>query len=74
MLSDEQLMEIAEKIDSFFIDICKEYNEHPLNITAITLGRLYIAAMAGKCTNEFKSMMQSIIDNQGIDTQNIVKH
>lgn len=74
MLSDEQLQLIGDRVDEFIIEICNEYKEHPLNISAIMLARMYIAAMAGKCTQDFKAILQSIIDNRGIIPDNVVKH
>ena len=74
MLSDEQLQLIGDQVDKFIIDICNQHQEHPLNISAIMLARMYIAAMAGKCTQDFKAILQSILDNESIITEDIVKH
>lgn len=59
-LTDEQIVEIAQKIDQMIIDIGKEYHPNGIEFSAIALGRLMVFTQQTGCFKTFSEMMTEI--------------
>ncbi len=59
-LTDEQIVEIAQKIDQMILDIGSEYHPTGIEFAAIALGRLMIFTKSVGCFHTFQQMMAEI--------------
>ena len=59
-LNDDQIVEIARKIDTFIMEIGKEYQPNGIEFSAIALGRLMVFTQQTGCFNTFSDMMKEI--------------
>ena len=59
-LTDEQIVDIAKKIDQFILDIGKEYQPTGIELSAIALGRLMVFTQQVGCFTTFAQMMGEI--------------
>ena len=59
-LTDEQIVEIARKIDTFIMEIGKEYQPSGIEFSAIALGRLMVFTQRTGCFKTFSEMMTEI--------------
>jgi hypothetical protein len=59
-LTDEQIVEIARKIDTFIMEIGKEYQPSGIEFSAIALGRLMVFTQQTGCFKTFSEMMTEI--------------
>lgn len=59
-LTDEQIVEIAKKIDLFIMEIGKEYQPNGIEFAAIALGRLMVFTQQVGCFPTFAEMMAEI--------------
>jgi hypothetical protein len=59
-LNDEQIVEIARKIDAFILDIGKEYQPTGIEFAAIALGRLMVFTQQTGCYTTFSEMMGEV--------------
>lgn len=59
-LTDEQIVEIARKIDTFIMEIGKEYKPSGIEFSAIALGRLMVFTQQTGCFKTFSEMMTEI--------------
>ena len=59
-LNDEQIVEVAKKIDAFIMSIGEEYSPTGIEFAAIALGRLMIFAKHTECLPIFKQMLTEV--------------
>ena len=59
-LTDEQIVDIAHKIDQLILDIGKEYKPNGIELSAIALGRLMVFTQQTGCFKTFSDMMKEI--------------
>ncbi len=59
-LNDDQIVEIARKIDAFIVEIGKEYQPNGIEFSAIALGRLMVFTQQVGCFPTFQEMMGEI--------------
>lgn len=59
-LADDQIVEIARKIDAFIVEIGKEYQPSGIEFSAIALGRLMVFTQHTGCFPTFQQMMGEI--------------
>lgn len=59
-LNDDQIVEIARKIDTFIMEIGKEYQPNGIEFAAIALGRLMVFTQQTGCFPTFSEMMTEI--------------
>ena len=59
-LTDEQIVDIAKKIDQLIVDIGQEYKPTGIEFAAIALGRLMVFTKHTECFNTFSQMMDEI--------------
>ena len=59
-LTDEQIVEIARKIDTFIMEIGAEYKPTGIEFSAIALGRLMVFTQQTGCFKTFSQMMTEI--------------
>jgi len=59
-LTDDQIVEIARKIDTFIMEIGKEYQPNGIEFSAIALGRLMVFTQQVGCFPTFQQMMGEI--------------
>jgi hypothetical protein len=59
-LTDEQIVEIARKLDQFILDVGKEYKPNGIEFAAIALGRLMVFTQQTGCFKTFSQMMTEI--------------
>lgn len=59
-LNDDQIVEIARKIDAFIMQIGEEYSPTGIEFAAIMLGRLMIFTKHTECFHTFSQMMEEI--------------
>ena len=60
-LKDEQIVEIARKVDQLILDIGKEYTPTGIEFAAITLGRLMVFTQTVGCFDTFQDMLAEIV-------------
>lgn len=59
-LTDEQIVEIAHKIDQLIMDIGRDYQPNGVELSAIALGRLMVFTQQVGCFKTFSEMMTEI--------------
>lgn len=59
-LTDENIVEIARKIDQFILDLGKEYHPTGIELSAIALGRLMVFTEQVECYDTFHKMLVEI--------------
>jgi hypothetical protein len=59
-LTDDQIVQIAEKIDKLFLEIGKEYQPTGIELSAIALGRVMVFSHHTKCFSTFSDMMKEV--------------
>ena len=59
-LNDEQIVEIARKIDEFIMKIGEEYQPNGVEFSAIALGRLMVFTQQTGCFKTFSEMLAEI--------------
>lgn len=59
-LTDEQIVEIAQKIDKMIVDIGNEFHPSGIEFAAIALGRLMVFTKHTDCFKTFSEMMNEI--------------
>lgn len=59
-LTDEQIVEIAHKIDQLIMDIGRDYHPNGVELSAIALGRLMVFTQQVGCFKTFSDMMAEI--------------
>lgn len=59
-LTDKQIVDIARKIDTFIMEIGKEYQPSGIEFSAIALGRLMVFTQQTGCFKTFSEMMTEI--------------
>jgi hypothetical protein len=59
-LNDEQIVDIAKKVDQLIVDIGKEYHPTGIEFAAIALGRLMVFTQHTGCFPTFQEMMGEI--------------
>lgn len=59
-LTDEQIVDIAHKIDNFIMEIGDQYHPTGVEFAAIALGRLMIFTKTMNCYGTFTQMMEEI--------------
>ena len=59
-LTDEQIVDVATRIDKLFLDIGKEYQPNGIELAAIALGRLMVFTNQTKCFSTFTDMMVEV--------------
>ncbi len=59
-LTDENIVEIARKIDTFIMEIGKEYQPNGIEFAAIALGRLMVFTQQTGCFKTFGEMMTEV--------------
>lgn len=59
-LTDEHIVEIAQKIDKLIVEIGKEYSPRGIEFAAIALGRLMVFTKHTECFDTFSQMMDEI--------------
>jgi hypothetical protein len=59
-LTDDQIVEIAQKIDTMILQIGKEYSPTGIEFAAIALGRLMVFTQHTGCFKTFSEMMTEI--------------
>lgn len=59
-LTDEQIVEIAHKIDKLILEIGKDYKPNGIELSAIALGRLMVFTQQTGCFKTFSEMMTEI--------------
>ena len=59
-LTDEQIVQIARKIDEFIMKIGEEYHPNGIEFSAIALGRLMVFTQQTGCFKTFSEMLTEI--------------
>ena len=59
-LSDDQIIDIAHKIDNFIMEIGDEFRPSGIEFAAIALGRLMIFTKSTNCYPTFQQMMEEV--------------
>jgi hypothetical protein len=59
-LTDEHIVEIAQKIDKLIVEIGKEYSPSGIEFAAIALGRLMVFTKHTECFDTFSKMMDEV--------------
>ena len=59
-LNDEQIVEIARKIDEFILEIGKQYQPTSIEFSAIALGRLMVFTQQTGAFGTFSEMLTEI--------------
>ena len=59
-LTDDQIVKIAEKIDTLIAEIGKEYQPSGIEFAAIALGRIMVFTHHTKCFKTFSDMMREV--------------
>ncbi len=59
-LTDDQIVDIARKIDMFIMSIGEEYKPNGIEFAAIALGRLMVFTQQTGCFPTFSQMMNEI--------------
>lgn len=59
-LTDENIVEIARKIDTFIMEIGKEYQPNGIEFAAIALGRLMVFTQQTGCFKTFSEMLTEV--------------
>ena len=59
-LNDDQIVEVAKKIDAFIVSIGEEYSPTGIEFAAIALGRLMIFAKHTECLPVFQQMLTEV--------------
>lgn len=59
-LTDENIVEIARKIDQFILDLGKEYHPTSIELSAIALGRLMVFTQQTGAFGTFSEMLTEI--------------
>ena len=59
-LTDDQIVAIARKVDTFIMEIGKEYQPNGIEFSAIALGRLMVFTQQVGCFDTFQEMMGEI--------------
>lgn len=60
-LSDEKIVELAQKIDKFIVETGMEYETSGIEIAAIALGRLMVFTQQVGSFKTFQEMMETIV-------------
>lgn len=60
VLKDEQIVEIAHKIDKLIVEIGEEYSPTGIEFAAIALGRLMVFTKQVDCHDIFMDMMTEV--------------
>ena len=59
-LTDDQIVDIATRIDKLFLEIGKEYQPNGIELAAIALGRVMVFSHHTKCFSTFSDMMKEV--------------
>lgn len=59
-LTDEQIVDIAKKIDQLIVDIGQEYKPTGIEFAAIALGRLMVFTKQVDCFDIFMNMLAEV--------------
>ena len=59
-LTDERIVEIAQKIDKLIVEIGKEYSPSGIEFAAIALGRLMVFTKHTECFDTFSQMLDEV--------------
>ena len=60
-LKDDQIIDIAHKIDNFIMEIGEEFHPSGIEFAAIALGRLMIFTKSTNCYDTFTQMMDEVV-------------
>lgn len=59
-LTDDQIVEIAKRIDKMLMDIGADFQPSGIELSAIALGRIMVFSHHTKCFSTFSDMMKEV--------------
>ena len=65
-MTDEQLLKLTGKIDTFLVEMATEYETPALALSAVMLARLLIVNIEADSVNDFKTLLTVVSDTPTI--------
>ena len=62
MTEEQKLEEISIKVDEFLLNLLQDYKLSPINISAIISGRVYMFNESADTLEEFKQLLEHVIE------------
>jgi hypothetical protein len=67
MTEQKQLEEISIKVDKFLLSLLQNYKLSPLNLSAIVSGRVYMFNESAGTTEQYKQLLERVLEIQPLD-------
>lgn len=67
MTEEQKLQEISIKVDEFLLNLLQDYKLSPLNLSAVISGRVYMFNESAGTVDEFKQLLEQVIQIEPSD-------